>query len=301
LEHHDCVIGPSSDGGYYLIGLCRAGSSTPPPRSRTSATLFEGIDWGGDQVFQQTLHTAGDLTVAQLPRLHDIDFPEDLPPRISVIIPTLNEVANLSQTLERVRDGFNVETIVVDGGSTDDTRSMVPDYLTCLDGRASQQNIGAKDASGELLLFLHADTELPEGWDWIVRETLSDPTVALGAFTFKVRESFAGRTFIEHTTNWRSKSGGLPFGDQGFFLRRETFAAAGGFPDIPIMEDYAFVRIVRHHGIIVTVPEAAVTSGRRWQQHGAFKVTLVNKLMILGYHLGVPPAKLAKLYRKGRL
>ena len=80
-------------------------------------------------------------------------------------------------------------------------------------------------------------------------------------------------------------------------MRRETFDAAGGFPDMPIMEDYAFVRLVRRLGKIVTTPEAAITSGRRWQQYGTLKVTLVNKLMILGYHLGVPPHKLATFYR----
>jgi hypothetical protein len=81
-------------------------------------------------------------------------------------------------------------------------------------------------------------------------------------------------------------------------MRKATFEAAGGFPDMPIMEDYTFVRSLRKHGRIVTVPEAALTSGRRWQQCGVFKVTLINKMMILGYHLGVPPARLAALYRK---
>lgn len=305
LECHDCVIGPASDGGYYLIGLNGRAFSpkAPTPEDRTArrsipTPLFQSIDWGGKDVFLQTMKAASGLKVESLKLLYDVDVPEDLPPRISVIIPTLNEEANLGQTLERVRDGFNVEAIVVDGGSTDSTRSIVPDCLSCLDGRASQQNMGAKAASGELLLFLHADTELPEGWDWIVRDTLSDPTVALGAFSFKVRESFPGRTFIENTANWRSKSGGMPFGDQGFFMRRETFEATGGFPDMPIMEDYAFIRIVRRHGKIVTIPDPAVTSGRRWQQHGAFKVSLINKLMILGYHLGVSPHKLATFYRR---
>ena len=235
--------------------------------------------------------------MAVLPPLHDVDIPEDIPLRISVIIPTLNEDAHLGQTLERIKEGFNVETIVVDGGSTDATPSIAPDCMTCLNGRAAQQNMGARASSGELLLFLHADTELPEGWDWIVRKTMADPTVALGAFTFKVREAFPGRIFVEHTTNWRSNSRGLPFGDQGLFLRKATFDTAFGFPDLPIMEDYAFVRLVRRQGTVFTVPEAAITSGRRWQQHGAFKVTLVNKLMILGYHLGVPPHKLATFYR----
>lgn len=304
LEQHDCVIGPANDGGYYLIGLNGRASCprAPAAEGRTAGTaaptpLFQNIDWGGKGVFQQTMNAASGLKVELLKLLHDVDVPEDLPPRISVIIPTLNEEDYLPDTLERVQEGFNIEAVVVDCGSTDGTPSIVPDGLTCLDGRAGQQNLGAKSATGELLLFLHADTLLPDGWDWIVRETLSDATVALGAFTFRVRESFPGRTFIEKTANWRSKSGSMPFGDQGLFLRKETFEQAGGFPELPIMEDYAFVRLMQRLGKVVTVPEAAITSGRRWADHGVFKVTLVNKLMILGYHLGIPPHRLASFYR----
>ncbi len=298
LDSHAVVIGPASDGGYYLIGLCRAGSETPPPRSRPSATLFQNIEWGGEQVFEQTMQAAAELTVHQLPMRHDVDLAEDIPPRISVIIPTLNEEAQLLQTLEKINEGFHVEAIVVDGGSTDGTRGLAPGCLECRSGRAAQQNLGAKKASGEILLFLHADTTLPDGWDWIIRDTLADPSVAMGAFTFKIKEQMRGLKFIEDTTNWRSKKGGLPFGDQGFFLYRKTFDTAGGFPDQPIMEDYAFARTLHRYGKVITVPQPAITSGRRWQQHGVFKVTVVNKLMILGYRIGIPPAKLAAFYRK---
>jgi hypothetical protein len=90
----------------------------------------------------------------------------------------------------------------------------------------------------------------------------------------------------------------LSYGDQGLFIRKKTFVAAGGFPDMPIMEDYAFMRTLRRYGRTVTVPQFATTSGRRWQQRGVFKVTVVNKLMILGYHLGIPSHKLATFYRK---
>lgn len=305
LETAECVIGPANDGGYYLIGLCRAGVSTPLPRSRPSATfpaeLFNSIDWGSDHVFEQTMKAASALAVAKLKQLDDVDLPEDIPPRISVVIPTLNEEAHLLQTLGKANEGFNVETIVVDGGSTDGTRAVAEplSYFTRYDSsRAGQQNMGARTATGDILLFLHADTILPDGWEWIARETLSDPAVALGAFTFRIKEQMRGLKFIEATANWRSKAGGLPYGDQGLFLRKETFEQAGGFPDQPIMEDYALVRTLRHFGKIVTVREAALTSGRRWQRHGVFKVTVVNKLMILGYHLGISPGKLAAFYRK---
>lgn len=285
LETNDCVIGPASDGGYYLIGLRR-----PMPE------LFQGLEWGTDTVFEQTLALAAGKPHL-LKRLHDVDRPEDLPPKISVIIPTLNEAECILQTLEKVNEGFRVECIVADGGSTDGTRAVVPDCLICLDGRAAQQNLGAKAASGEILLFLHADTILPEGWEWTVRETLADSSVALGAFSFRVNSNFPGRKFIEDATNWRSRVCKMPYGDQGIFLRKETFEATGGFPDLPIMEDYAFVRTLRRRGKIVTVPEPAITSVRRWRKHGVLKVTLINKLMILGYHLCIPPERLATFYR----
>lgn len=291
LETSDGVVGPASDGGYYLIGLC---NSAPH--------LFDGVEWGGNQVFEQTMNAATGLSIDQLPVLHDVDLPEDIPPRISVIIPTLNEEEGIFQTLEKVNEGFGIEIRVVDASSTDQTCAIAEPHISylakCEEGRAAQQNMGAVSATGRLLLFLHADTILPDGWDWMVRETLKDPTVAAGAFTFKIKEQMRGLKFIEDTANWRSKAGGLPYGDQGLFMRKDTFDQAGGFPDMPIMEDYVLVRTLQRMGKIVTRPEKAITSGRRWQQHGVFKVTVVNKLMILGYHLGISPERLARFYRK---
>ncbi len=289
LETDSLVIGPASDGGYYLIGL-----NHPVPR------LFEQIEWGGDQVFQQTLRAAENVSVHRLPELHDVDLPEDIPPKISVVVPTRNEEAHLFQTLEKVRAGFNVEIIVVDGGSTDGTRTIFPDMLACEGGRAAQQNFGVIHAKGALLLFLHADTELPDGWDWIIRKTLSDSSIVLGAFSFKIREPFRGRRWIEAATNYRSKVWKKPYGDQGLFMRAADFDQAGGFPLQPIMEDYALVQTFRKQGLVVTVPEEAITSGRRWLQHGVLKVTLINQLMILGYTLGISPERLAQCYRGRR-
>lgn len=302
LETHECVIGPASDGGYYLIGLAERDHRSrlqqvvggiDDPASR----LFQNIEWGGERVFEQTMKAASGLSVHRLPTLHDVDFPEDIPLKISVVIPTLNEEKHLLQTLEKIRAGFNVEIIVVDGGSTDETRTIVPDALECKDGRAAQQNLGASNASGEIVLFLHADTELPDGWDWIIRKTLTDPSIALGAFSFKIRESFRGRSFIERQTNYRSNVWKSPYGDQGLFMRAADFHSIGRFPNQPIMEDYALVHAARKRGLVITVPEPAITSGRRWQEHGVVKVTLINQLMILGYRLGISPARLARLYR----
>lgn len=288
LDDVDCVIGPAHDGGYYLIGL-----------NESAPHLFDGMDWGGEKMLEQTLSAAEGLAVKTLGVLGDVDLPEDIPPRISVIIPTLNEEDHLLQAIGKARAEFNVEVIVADGGSQDRTleASVGAHVIECRQGRAAQQNAGAKAATGDILLFLHADTTLPDRWDWIVREALADPSVALGAFSFKIREQMRGLKFIEATANKRSRKGNMPYGDQGLFLRRATFEKVGGFPDFPIMEDYALVRALRSLGNVVTVPEAAITSGRRWQQHGVLKVTLINKLMIMGYHLGISPEKLARMYR----
>ena len=292
LNGHELALGPAEDGGYYLIGLSR---------QRALSALFTGIDWGGEEVFERTLKAAAGLKVYQLPKLNDVDLPEDIPPRISVIIPTLNEEAHLFQTLEKVCAAFNVEIIVVDGGSTDGTRTVFPDALECRGGRAAQQNLGAAKATGDIFLFLHADTELPDRWDWVIRKTLEDPSVALGAFSFRIREAFRGRTFIERVTNYRSRVWKSPYGDQGLFVRTVDFHATGGFPNQPIMEDYALVHAMRKRGRVITVPAPATTSGRRWRQHGVLKVTLVNKLMILGYRLGISSEKLAQFYRSRRV
>jgi hypothetical protein len=128
---------------------------------------------------------------------------------------------------------------------------------------------------------------------------LDDPSVSVGAFSFKIRESFRGRLFIERLTNYRSSVWKSPYGDQGLFMRAADFCQVGGFPNQPIMEDYVLVHSLRKRGLVVTVPEPAITSGRRWQQHGVLKVTLINKLMIVGYKLGIPPERLAQFYRKG--
>jgi len=302
LETSSFVIGPASDRGYYLIGFCRAGSVIPPPRSRTSepfpVEMFENIDWGSENVLEQTL-AAASVPPALLPELDDVDLPRDIPPKISVIVPTLNEAKHLFQCLEKVNEGFDVEAIVVDGGSTDCTEQLVngfSHFMKCEKGRAAQQNAGAAAASGEILLFLHADTELPANWDFIVRSALEKQWVSLGAFRFAVKERLTGIGAVEWGTNIRSRLFGMPYGDQGFFLRRDTFEAIGGFPDQTILEDVELVRRARRLGKIVTVQEKVLTSGRRWQKCGVFRTTMINQLILLGAALGVPPHKLRRLY-----
>jgi rSAM/selenodomain-associated transferase 2/rSAM/selenodomain-associated transferase 1 len=307
LRENDLVLGPAEDGGYYLIGL-----RAPRPE------LFRDIAWSTEHVFRQTLAAAqsAGLGWRLLEPLSDVDSPHDLGVwartpaaqqrglgRVSVIIPTLNEARQLPRTLEFVQRGDPLEIIVVDGGSTDGTREVAraQDAIALSDsgGRAMQLNRGAAAATGEWLLFLHADTRLPPDYVAHVRRTLTEPGVIAGAFAFGIAEDFAGRRWIERATNIRARRCQLPYGDQALFLRNDSFRAAGGFREMPIMEDYDLVCRLRRQGRIAIAPAVALTSGRRWREKGAVRTTLLNQLIVLGYHLGVAPARLARWYRGG--
>lgn len=223
-------------------------------------------------------------------------------PLISVVIPALNEAPGIEACIASVRrTDHPVEIIVADGGSTDGTAEAAlaaGAWVTQAPrGRASQQNAGARAASGDVVLFLHADTRLPEGWAQAVREALARPGVAGGAFRFGVDAPGARLRFIEAMANLRSVVLQMPFGDQAIFLSRERFLELGGFPEMPIMEDFAFVQKLRRTGRVVTLRARAVTSPRRWQRLGALRVTLLNKVMIWGYKAGVSPERLARWYK----
>jgi hypothetical protein len=161
-------------------------------------------------------------------------------------------------------------------------------------------NAGAAKATGGVLLFVHADTLLPPGLPGLVSRTLSRSCVAAGAFRFRIAGNFRGKSLVEWITGIRSRWLQRPYGDQGLFLTRALFEEMGGFADLPIMEDYEFTTRLRRRGRIVTVDEAAVTSGRRWQKLGVLRTTLRNQWMLAGYHLGVDPQKLATRYRTVR-
>ena len=146
-------------------------------------------------------------------------------------------------------------------------------------------------------LFLRADTLLPPGRAEVVHQTLRVPGVAAGAFHFRIAGSFAGKSFVEWVTGFRSRWLQRPYGDQGLFLTKALFEEMGGFADLPIMEDYEFSARLRRRGRILTVGEPALTSARRWQTLGVVRTTLRNQWMLVGYHLGVSPQKLATRYR----
>jgi rSAM/selenodomain-associated transferase 2 len=215
--------------------------------------------------------------------------------RIGVVVPALNEAAVIATALARL---CGVPVTVADGGSDDGTRERAEAagarVVVETGGRGAQQNAGAATlADVDALLFLHADTILPGGWQAEVERILAGGA-ALGAF----RLAIPGHPLIAAGANARSRLLALPYGDQALFLRRSTFDALGGFRPLPIMEDFDLVRRARRLGPVRLARMAVTTSNRRWRRRGAVRATLVNQLMLAGWALGVAPDRLAAFYRR---
>ncbi len=305
LNHSQLVVGPSRDGGYWLMGLERP------------VDVFVGIHWGREGVLEGTLQLAEQqgLKTHLLEPLNDIDTTEDLRawrkgplhrgPYLSVIIPTLNEEGSIRETVEKAKDP-NVEVIVVDGGSRDRTRALAEasgvKVLVSGAGRSVQQNRGAGLSRGNVLLFLHADTRLPVRYVDHVFEALMPPMTAGGAFQFRTDVRISLIKAVEWVTNFRSRFLQLPYGDQALFMKKTVFDSLGGFPEVPIAEDLLLVRKLRKRGRIRVAGAQAVTSGRRWEKLGVIRTTLINYIIMAGCYLGVSPETMAPLYsipRKG--
>lgn len=301
LRTEDVVVGPTVDGGYYLIGLRR---SVPE--------LFEGVAWGTGTVFSTTIALAEDagLAVGLLPMLRDVDTPDDLgvwqeirdresssKPAVSVIIPTVNEADHIAATLAAIGLSREVEAIVADGGSTDATRTLAETYgarvVHASRGRAVQMNAGAQAARGEVLIFLHADTRLPQGYLGEIRRVLSCARTVAGAFRLGIDHPGFVYRLIEMAANFRAARRQLPYGDQALFMRRETFQQVGGYPEIPIMEDVELVRRLRALGLIRIAEAAVQTSSRRWEAAGPWRLGLIHQLILWGYRVGISPERLA--------
>jgi rSAM/selenodomain-associated transferase 2 len=222
--------------------------------------------------------------------------------KISIIIPVLNEANTIRAVLARLLDARSVEVIVVDGGSRDETvaiaQSLCVKVITAAASRASQMNAGAAVATGEILLFLHADTYLPTQFETLVRQALQNAGTVAGAFELRIDAQLRGLRLVERMVNVRSRFLSMPYGDQAIFLKAAIFNKIGGFPDLPIMEDFELMRRLKSLGRITIVPAPVLTSGRRWQKLGVVKTTLINQLIIAGYFLGIPPTKLVRLYRR---
>ncbi len=222
--------------------------------------------------------------------------------KISIIIPALNEAENIKHALASTQPSTNVEVIVVDGGSEDDTveiaKSLGVKVIFSDRGRAVQMNAGARLASGEILLFLHADTCLPPNFDDMVCTTLAQPGIVAGAFALHINAELTSLRLVEWGVNARSRFLQMPYGDQAIFLTKDKFNNIGGFPELPIMEDFELMQRLRCLGKIAIIPVPVVTSARRWLQKGVWQTTLLNQIVILAYFLGVSPERIRSWYRR---
>ncbi len=223
---------------------------------------------------------------------------ETTAPRLSIVIPALNEEALISETLKRIDWVPKTEVIVVDGGSTDATRKTAgaagARVLPSKPGRAAQMNAGAAAARGEVLLFLHADTCLPLEYGEQIEAVIVQPGVVAGAFRLGFDDPRASLRLVAAGANARSRFRQLPYGDQALFVRKDVFVESGGFRELPVMEDYEWVRRLRRIGRIGLAPGRVTSSARRWLHHGVFRTTITHQLMLWGWKLGVSPERLAR-------
>ncbi|MGL5079316.1 MAG: TIGR04283 family arsenosugar biosynthesis glycosyltransferase [Waterburya sp.] len=221
---------------------------------------------------------------------------------ISIIIPVLNEAAIIKPTLSQLQKQPGVEIIVVDGGSQDNTVNLAQQtgvkVITVVGkNRAAQMNAGADIATGEVLLFLHIDTQLPSDFCDLATKILKQPGVIASAFELAIAGEDMALRWIEILVKLRSHLLSLPYGDQAIFLKKQTFIQLGGFADLPIMEDFEFIQRLKRQGKIAIASAQVTTSDRRWQKLGVWQTTLINQLMIAGYYLGISPTKLNNFYR----
>ena len=221
-----------------------------------------------------------------------------------MIVPALDEAEALPATLARVRAAPIHELIVVDGGSRDATRAVAAPLadrvLATSAGRARQMNAGAAVATGDVLLFLHADTALPAAFDRAVAAALADPSVVGGRFDVRLEGASRGLRLVAAAINLRSRVTRIATGDQAIFVRRTVFEALGGYPAIPLLEDVSLMRALKRAGRIACLRETVATSARRWDERGVARTVVLMWTLRLGYALGVSPARLLRLYRDVR-
>jgi rSAM/selenodomain-associated transferase 2 len=218
---------------------------------------------------------------------------------VSVIVPTLNEESCLAETLRLLRRQRPHEIIVVDGGSADATclqAGAADRLLYGRRGRAWQMNLGAAQATGDVVLFLHADCSLEAGALAEAERRLADGRVAAGCFTMAVRAPGLLYRSVEACATARVRLTGLVYGDQGLFLRRDRFERLGGFPPLGLMEDLFFSRELRRHGRVIVASRRVFVSPRRWQRAGLVRQTLCNWALTALAASGVHPDRLAPFY-----
>ena len=222
--------------------------------------------------------------------------------RFSIIVPVLNEEAVLEAHLASLVKHciqLDYELLIVDGGSCDGTVGIAARYgrvITSARGRATQMNAGAAVADGDVLLFLHADTQLPTQAFSGIEEAFKSPAVVAGAFRICFNCERWPYGCVAFFTNMRSHLRGIFTGDQAYFVRASTFHAIGGYPEQPLMEDLEIIKHLRAHGKIVLLPLYVTTSARRHERVGLLRCVLFMWYLRTLYAFGVPPAELQKRY-----
>jgi hypothetical protein len=334
LRTADAVIGPTEDGGFYLLGLrtCPAG-------------ILAHVPWSTPETFHRTLDQLRrhGLRTTVLPPWFDVDRPSDLErlrtmllagrvsapatrralarlstageptsetparPRVSLIVPVLNEASRIGAFLTRVTELSPLqEIIVVDGGSTDGTAGIVASVPGCRliearRGRGDQLNAGAGVATGDVLWFVHADATLPSNAARLVADAMSDPRLSAGAFRIHTvadgRHGWPARWL--GLADLRARFSRSPYGDQAVFVRRTVFDRIGGFPAQPLFEDVELCRRLRRVGPIRVLRASVEVSGRRFMARPLYYAVMMNVLPVL-YRLGVPASTLARAYREVR-
>ena len=226
-------------------------------------------------------------------------------PTLSIIVPAFDEAANIADALQALAPfrQRGAEVIVVDGGSRDRTVALARPHadrvLMAARGRGAQMNAGAGIARAEVLLFLHADTKLPPDADRLVVRALAGAN-AWGRFDVRIEGRSPLLALVAALMNWRSRLTGIATGDQAMFASRKIFADAGGFPEIPLMEDIALSQRLKRIARPICLAARVVTSGRRWERHGVVRTMLMMWRLRLAFFLGADPAALAKRYGYGQ-
>ena len=220
---------------------------------------------------------------------------------LSIIIPALNEAANLPALLAQLAPlrERGAQLLVADGGSTDGSPGLLADlaqWLPAPRGRARQMNAGAALATGEVLWFVHADTQLPEQADALISAALADAQHCWGRFDLRI----SGRPWllklVAQLINWRSRLTGIATGDQGIFVLRSTFESLGGFAELPLMEDVELTSRLRQISQPACIRERLITSGRRWETRGLWRTIFLMWRLRWAYWRGVPIEQIAKAY-----
>lgn len=227
--------------------------------------------------------------------------------KFSIIIPTLNEAQHIQTCLQALQPlrGGSCEIIVADGSSTDNTVSFALEFadkvIATPRGRARQMNSGATHATGEILIFLHADTILPDNALTSIQTHMEESNATWGRFDIRLDSDHMLIKTVAHMMNWRSRLTGIATGDQVIFVKRSTFFDIGQYLDLDLMEDIALSKALKKLSPPICLKDKVTSSARRWQQNGILKTIVLMWLLRLRYFFGADPKHLAILYREGKL